>query len=192
MKNKVSELMDGELDRQNVMHILEAMKKDRELQEEWKAYHLIGDTLRQSSRLSMNISSSINQKLKAEPTVLFPATSSHRNESNSSSNDRKQKYKVFAFSIAASVIAMISGGVIMNHLYEPRQMMVAEQSKQDHSFSATPIMVSTPSTVHRYAHPPVEINDYLFVHREFSPGITTRGHVTNINSVPEYHERYGR
>lgn len=192
MKNIVSELMDGELDRQNVMHILEAIKKDRELQEEWKTYHLIGDTLRQSSRLSMNISSSINQKLKAEPTILSPAVSSHRNESNSSSNDRKQKYKVFAFSIAASVIAMISGGVIMNHLYEPRQMMVAEQSIQDHSFSATPIMVSTPSTVHRYAHPPVEINDYLFVHREFSPGITMRGHVTNINSVPEYHERHGR
>lgn len=191
MKNKVSELMDGELDRQNVMHILEAIKKDRELQEEWKTYHLIGDTLRQSSRLSMNISSSINQKLKAEPTILSPATSNHRNESNSN-NDRKQKYKVFAFSIAASVIAMISGGVIMNHLYEPRQMMVAEQSIQDHSFSATPIMVSTPPTIHRYAHPPVEINDYLFVHREFSPGITMRGHVTNINSVPEYHERYGR
>lgn len=177
--------MDGELDQQNIVHVLEAIKKDNELQEEWKAYHLIGDTLRQSSRLSMNISSGVSQKLKTEPTILSPGISS--------SNDRKQKYKVFAFSIAASVIAMIAGGIAMNHLYEPRQMMIAEQSKQqDHNFAATPIMVSAPPAIHHYAHPPIEINDYLFVHREFSPGITMRGQVTNVNSVSEYHERYGR
>ncbi|UJP05025.1 MAG: sigma-E factor negative regulatory protein [Nitrosomonas sp.] len=185
MKNKVSELMDGELDQHDSAHVIEAIKKNHELWEDWNTYHLIGDSLRRSSFLSMNTSSNISQKLKTEPTVLSPKTSSN--------SEQKQKYKVFAFSAAASVIAMIAGGIAMNHLYEPRQMIIAEQQhKQDLNNRAMPLMISTPPAVHHFAYPPVEINDYLFVHREFSPGITARNHVTNINSVSEYHERYGR
>ena len=188
MENKVSELMDGELNDQSVSNVLGALKKDHELQEKWQAYHLIGDAIRQSSCLSVNISSSVSQKLKNEPISFSPKVSTKP----PISYDRTQKYKVFAFAIAASVIAMISGGIFMNHLYEPKQMMVVDQSKQERNFNAAPIMVSNPSVKHHYVHPPVEINDYLFVHREFSPGITVRGHVTNVNSMPEIHERYGR
>ena len=177
--------MDGELDRQNILQVIEAVKKDEVLQEEWKTYHLIGDTLRRSSYLSMNISSQVREKLKTEPTILSP-------RKPSSDSDTKQRYKVFAFSIAASVMAMMGGGVVMNHLYdEPRQMIVAEQP-QDRNLTVAPIMVSSPSGTHHSMYPPIEINDYLFVHREFSPGVTMRGQVTNINSVSEYHERYGR
>ena len=62
MKSKVSALMDGELDQQDVLNIIEAIKKDNNLRDEWETYHLIGDALRQSSRLSMNISSSVYHK----------------------------------------------------------------------------------------------------------------------------------
>ncbi|SDW33809.1 sigma-E factor negative regulatory protein [Nitrosomonas oligotropha] len=185
MKSKVSALMDGELDQQDVSNIIEAIKKDNDLRDEWKAYHVIGDALRQSSRLSMNISASVNQKLKAEPTILSPHNSSRNVE-------KKQTHKVLAFSMAASVIAMVSGWVIMNNLYNPQQVMVAEQSKRDNNLTTTPITVSSPPLIHNYSHPPVEMNDYLFVHREFSPGITMNGQVTNVNNVTEYHERYGR
>lgn len=188
MENKVSELMDGELDNQSVSNIIGALKKDRDLQEKWQTYHLIGDAIRQSSCLSINISPSVSQKLETEP-VIFSPQAVIKPPAN---YDRKQKYKIVAFAIAASVIAMISGGIFMNHLYEPRQMIVAEQSKQERNFNAAPIMVSNPSVKHHYVHPPVEINDYLFVHREFSPGVTVRGHITNVNSTPELHERYGR
>ncbi|MBA3757170.1 MAG: sigma-E factor negative regulatory protein, partial [Nitrosomonas sp.] len=74
MKSKVSALMDGELDKQDALNVIEAVRRKDELQEEWECYHLIGDALRQSSRLSMNISFSVSQKLKTEPTVLFPNT----------------------------------------------------------------------------------------------------------------------
>lgn len=185
MKSKVSALMDGELDRQEASNIIEAINKENELQDEWETYHLIGDALRQSSRLSMSISSSVNQKLKTEPTVLFPGISS-------TSTPKNQKVKVFAFSMAASVIAMVSGWVVMHDLYEPRPIVVAEQPMQDNTMTGAPIMVSTPPLMHIYSHPPVEINDYLFVHREFSPGGTMRGQITNAHSVTEYPERYGR
>jgi sigma-E factor negative regulatory protein RseA len=182
VKSKVSALMDGELDQQDVTHIIEAIRKDNDLQNEWRSYHLIGDTLRKSSRLSMNISSRVSQKLITEPTVL---------SSNVTTAIQKQKYKVFTLAAAASIVAMISAGLIMNNLYKPQQIMIAEQSNQENSLTAAPIMVSSPPLIHNYSHPPVEINDYLFVHREFSPGITMRGQASNIHNV-EYHERYGR
>lgn len=184
MKEKVSEFMDGELDQQGTANILAALKNDNELKQHWDNYHLIGDALRRSSRLSTNIASNVSRQLKVEPTILSPQTSRRI--------DNKQKYKVFAFAIAASVIAMVAGGVIMNHLYEPGKIMIAEQSKQDRSFSATPIMISSPPSMHHYTHPPVDINDYLLVHREFSSGSAVRGHISNVNNTPDYHERYGR
>ena len=184
MKSKVSALMDGELEQQDVSNIIEALKNDHDLRDEWKKYHLIGDALRQSTRLSMNISSSVSHKLKAEPTILSPISSR--------SGGKKQTHKVLAFSMAASVIAMVSGWVIMNNLYKPQQVIVAEQSKRDNNLVTSPVVVSSPSLIHNYSHPPIEMNDYLFVHREFSPGITMNGQVTNVNNVTEYHERYGR
>jgi len=184
VKSKVSALMDGELDQQDVSSIIEAIKKDNDLRDEWKTYHLIGDALRQSSRLSMSLSSSISQQLKTEPTILSP--------SSSRTVEKKQKHKVFAFSVAASVIAMVSAWAVMHNLYKPQQIIVAEQSKRDHNLTATPVVVSSPPLIHNYSHPPVEINDYLFVHREFSPGISMHGQVTNVNNVTEYPERHGR
>ena len=183
MKSKISALMDGELDQRNVSNIIEAIRKDDDLQGEWETYHLIGDTLRQSSKLSMNISSGVSQRLKAEPTVLSP---------NISNLEKKLKRKVYAFSVAASVIAMVSAWLVMQNLHEPQQIIMAEQPNYNHNLSIAPIPVSSSPAIHNYSHPPIEINDYLFVHREFSPGVTMRGQVTNVNSVTEYHERYGR
>lgn len=187
MKSKISVLMDGELDQQDVSNVIEAIRKDDDLQGEWETYHLIGDTLRQSSKLSMNISSGVSQRLKAEPTVLSP---------NISNLEKKLKRKVYAFSVAASVIAMVSAWLVMQNLHEPQQIIMAEQPNYNHNLSIAPIPVSSssssPPAIHNHSHPPIEINDYLFVHREFSPGVTMRGQATNVNSVTEYHERYGR
>jgi len=178
--------MDGELDKQDAAYIIEALRRNDDLQEEWKTYHLIGDTLRQSSRLSMNISSDINQKLEIEPTVLSPNTSNIYNQ---------QKRKVFALAMAASVVVIVSGWLIMHNLYEPHQtIVVAERHKHDNNSLSvsSPTLVPSPTLERNYPYPPVEINDYLFVHREFSPGTTMRGQVTNVNTVTEYNERYGR
>ena len=187
MKSKISALMDGELNQRDVSNIIEAIRKDDDLQGEWEAYHLIGDTLRQSSKLSMNISSGVSQRLKAEPTVLSP---------NISNLEKKLKRKVYAFSVAASVIAMVSAWLVMQNLHEPQQIIMAEQPNYNHNLSIAPIPVSSSPAIHNHSHPhphpPIEINDYLFVHREFSPGVTMRGQATNVNSVTEYHERYGR
>jgi len=187
VKNKLSSFMDGELEQKDISNVITAIKEEGELYEQWKIYHLIGDSLRQSSRLSMNISPSVSKKLKSEPTVFSPVASM-----TSTSNTKKQRYKVFAFSIAASVVAMVSGWLVMQNIYEPPTLLIAEQTNRESNLNVAPAMVSTPPSIHNFSHPPIEMNDYLFVHREFSPGVTPRGHVTTVNSATEYHERYGR
>lgn len=69
--------MDGELEKHDVSSVLEVLRKDDELRIKWQTYHLIGDTLRQSSRLSTDVSQKVNQKLIAEPTVLSPKKNHH-------------------------------------------------------------------------------------------------------------------
>lgn len=182
VKSKVSALMDGELEKQDASNVIEALRKTDELQQEWKNYHLIGDALRQSSRLSMNISFHVNQKLESEPiTALFP---------DASKIFRRQKPKVFALSVAASMMVMITAWIMMDDTTsEPQQSIVAENSTQDNNVAVVPEMISPPTSLNNY--PPVEINDYLSVHREFSPGTDMRGQVTNVNST-EYREKHGR
>lgn len=181
--------MDGELDKQDASNVIDIMEKNKEWQEEWETYHLIGDALRESSSISVNIYSSVSQKLKAEPAILSP------NPSIGALNRlRRQKHKAFALSIAASVMVVVSAWVIMNNsFYETQEIKIAENSQNKAQESSpknvVPVMVSSPPSSNNY--PPVEINDYLFVHREFSLGTTMRGQTKNIkNSMTEYDETY--
>ena len=47
MKDKISALMDGELDSIDVAGTISQIKESEELRNEWSTYHLIGDVLRQ-------------------------------------------------------------------------------------------------------------------------------------------------
>lgn len=174
--------MDGELLNQDATNVIKVLKEDNDLREEWKTYHLIGDALRHSSRLSTDVSPSINHILKTEPVILLP---------NTLYNPKREKLRIFAFSIAASVIAMISAWAIMyNPSFSPQSSLVADNQKQNSNLPVVPTLVATPPAMTN--HPSAEINDYLFVHREFSPGGHMRGQITNVNSVTQHNERYGR
>jgi sigma-E factor negative regulatory protein RseA len=187
VKNRVSALMDGELDKQEAEEIIAILKKEDYLKKDWEAYHLIGDTLRQSTKLSTNISHHVNKQLISEPTILAPTISTPKYPKN----------KVFAYSVAASVVAMVTAWFGLQNVYVPQQTLVADQSNIESNMSTPAIMVSAPpvSTLPSnliYQHPPAEINDYLFVHREFSPGTITRGQTTYVHPVVESHGSYGR
>ena len=90
MKSKISAFMDGELLKQDATNVIKVLKEDNDLREEWKTYHLIGDALRHSSRLSTDVSPSINHILKTEPVILLP---------NTLNNPKREKLRIFAFSI---------------------------------------------------------------------------------------------
>jgi sigma-E factor negative regulatory protein RseA len=55
MKEKLSALMDGELDGQLADRTIKAITEEEELKQVWDAYHLIGDAMRDNSHVSVNV-----------------------------------------------------------------------------------------------------------------------------------------
>ena len=51
MNERISELMDGELDDQAAGNLIQALGSDREARETWRLYHLISDALRENQPL---------------------------------------------------------------------------------------------------------------------------------------------
>lgn len=170
MKNKVSELMDGELDTQEAAALFTRLKGRNDLRDEWETYHLIGDTLRDSSKLSVNLSQRVSKQLETEPVILASYASKYLPKSF--------RRKMVGLSIAASLVVMVTGWLSMHALQQPQQTLVAENASIEKM--ATPIHVINSSPYPNYAYPiePDEIDDYLYVHGEFSPGTATRGLAT--------------
>ena len=72
MKEKISALIDDELDLESSQYLFTALKNDTQLGECWSAYHLIGDTMRGNCCLSPGFHDRMMQKLEQEPAVLAP------------------------------------------------------------------------------------------------------------------------
>ncbi|MFD2449933.1 sigma-E factor negative regulatory protein [Vogesella fluminis] len=72
MKQNLSSLMDGELDDAASTQCIRALDADPELKAAWNEYHLIGDAIRGSALLSVDVRTEVGQALQQEPTVLAP------------------------------------------------------------------------------------------------------------------------
>lgn len=72
MKNEISLLLDGELDRRGAAPVFDALKTDAELRGTWSDYQSIGATLRNEDHLGFDLTSRVMAALDAEPTVLAP------------------------------------------------------------------------------------------------------------------------
>src|SRR2546428_6031261 len=70
MKEKLSALIDGELQGDSLHAHLGRLRADPELRSAWDAYHLIGDALR--GETSPGIVDRVIARLREEPTVLAP------------------------------------------------------------------------------------------------------------------------
>jgi len=72
MKSDVSALMDGALEEGSQDSVLNALCRDSQLRQTWSEYHLIGDALRRSPRLSSDLTHAVMARLADEPTVFAP------------------------------------------------------------------------------------------------------------------------
>ena len=98
--------MDGELDTKETEALITGLKKRDDLRDDWKTYHLIGDTLRDSSKLSIDISQSVNEQLKSEPAILVSYAPKYL--------PKPFRRKMVGLSIAASLVIMVTGWLSMH------------------------------------------------------------------------------
>src|SRR3954467_11835880 len=69
---RISSLMDGELDAREADRELHRLKTDSAARANWEAFHLIGDAMRGDCVVSPQFSARLHDRLAAEPTVLSP------------------------------------------------------------------------------------------------------------------------
>ena len=160
MKERISALMDGELEGRAADEAIDALRGDGEALESWRMYHLISDGLRQTTMLSAGFTARVSQRLADEPTILAPGRLPGRTPAQR-----------FAFAAAASVAAI---GLVSWLAFGPQPE--AQRTVQTAS-TATTAPVSLPMTS--------AANDYLLAHQGFSPRITLQGMVPYVRTVAE-------
>ena len=139
MTEKISMLMDGELDGEEAAKLVSGMKA-RE-QDNWLYYHLIGDAIRDPEGFRADLDLDCSEAIHAEPTVLAPVP--HKTNFH--------KAKRYAWSAAASFAAVMLVG------------WAALQSPEN-----SPVPKRVAQVVHLDVIKS-RLNDYVLAHQEFSP-----------------------
>jgi sigma-E factor negative regulatory protein RseA len=162
MKDRISQLMDGELDERSAADTIKACGQGAEALETWRTYHLISDAMRDSRVLSAGFSLRIAQRLEAEPTVLAPQ------------RRRAESRTWFAASAAASFAAV---GLVGWLAFAPQPVNAPTPVAQ------APVV--RPQEALALVPPPSATNDYLLAHQGFSPRVSFQGMAPYVRSVSE-------
>jgi sigma-E factor negative regulatory protein RseA len=158
MKDKISALMDGELDERSAAEVIDLLGRGGEALQAWRSYHLIGDSMRDSRLLSEGFGERLRERLAAEPTVLAPARLAVG-----------QRHRL-ALPVAASAAAVALVAWLAFAPPSPQQQLVPPVAQVKPSV-AVPLSSSA--------------NDYLLAHQGFSPRIWLQGVAPYVRTVSE-------
>ena len=164
MNERISALMDGELDESELARNLALLRNDTDLRRTWDSYHLIGDTLR--GHVAQALAARVSERLAAEPTVLAPRRRAPR--------VRVAKHAFSAAAVAAGV-ALVAWLALPGLMPEPQQGAASAPA-------APPLAAVTPAAV--------GVENYLFAHQSFSPAGAMQGVAPYVRTVAD--ERGGR
>lgn len=161
MKEKLSALMDGELDDKSAAEVIQAFGTDHEAARTWRTYQVISDAMRESRLLSADFAARLSTRLAAERTVLAPRAL------------QAESRKWFALSAAASVAAVALVG----------WLALAPQTQT--TPAPTPVAQVQPQSKPNIVPLPSTANDYLLAHQGFSPRIYLQGMAPYARTVAE-------
>lgn len=109
MKDKLSALIDNDLDEQSVRSMVDRLNRDDALRNEWNVYCLIGDTLRGEHHASPDLVARVMSGLDSEPTVLAPRSIA--------GNAAQRSVWHSLMPIAASVMGVAAVGLVASTMY---------------------------------------------------------------------------
>jgi sigma-E factor negative regulatory protein RseA len=166
--DKISQLMDGELDEQESRLQIARLEQNAGLVQTWAAYHLIRDVLRDDAHAADGLAQRVCQRLEQEPTLVAPHT--------------RLRARVVRHSLP---MAAVAAGVAV-------VVWLALGSPPDQGTARSPIAQSTPPAATNDAKrvvPPVsdranrQMNEYLLAHQEFSPTTAMQGWASYVRTV---------
>jgi sigma-E factor negative regulatory protein RseA len=163
MNDRISALMDGELDEKSAAQLIEALTRDADAVRTWRRYHLIGDAMRGGLPLSDGFTERLAQRLASEPTVLAPR------------RIRTESPRLFTVSAAAASVAAVAFVGWM--AFAPQTSVApAPVAQVQTPVEAKPVLVPLPNAA----------NDYLLAHQGFSPRVSLQGMAPYVLTVAEH------
>ncbi len=163
MKPDISALLDDELDLDEAGRVIDALRRDSELQDAWNTYHLIGDALRHSPEYSPNIARRVMARLEKEPVQFVPAALRPRSPLR------------FSLPLAAAVMGMAVVGWMALSLNAPQPVELAAQPRMTKEV-AVPVIDQSPSGA---------LKEYLVAHQAHSPSGGIQGVASYVRTVSE-------
>ena len=185
MPERISALIDGELQEAQVTGQLSRLKIDPVTRETWDTYHLIGDALR--GHFGTNLCAAVAERLQAEPTALAP------------NRARKPASTVawYTLSAAASLaaVALVAWLALSANRPDeaPQLATVVPAARVAESAPAVqpgaPQPVQSVSGALTQATPDVSktrvVEDYLLAHQRFSPSNAMQGVAPYVRLVAD-------
>lgn len=114
MNEQISALIDDEIAVQDAAHLITSVQSNKQANEAWGHYHLIGDAMRGSAIFSPQFRQDLMRKLEAEVTVLSPNAAGVSDKVKASRTTFKGQIPA-SWSIAASCAAvMVVGWMALN------------------------------------------------------------------------------
>jgi sigma-E factor negative regulatory protein RseA len=114
MNEQISALIDDEIAVHDAAHLITSVQSNKQANEAWGHYHLIGDVMRGSAMLSPEFRQNLMRKLEVEATVLSPNAALALDKTTQSKTSFKNQIPA-SWSIAASCAAvMVVGWMAMN------------------------------------------------------------------------------
>lgn len=166
MKHDISALLDDELGEDDADRAIDALRRDKELQEAWNTYHLIGDVLRRSPEYSPHLSRQVMARLLKEPVLFVPVAQPKRSPLR------------LALPMAAAIMGMAAVGWVALSLNAPQPVELAAKTHSAGG-SAAPAKDQTPSGA---------LKEYLVAHQAHSPSGGIQGVAPYVRTVSEIHK----
>jgi sigma-E factor negative regulatory protein RseA len=165
--DRISALMDGELDAREAAPEIAQLKNDAELRRRWDEFHLVGDALRGELMLSPGFGERFSRRLADEPTVLAPRRT----------RPDARRVATYAMSAAASISAAALVAWVALAPQQPGENVALQP--------APPLPAPRVEPARELASVPSEgrMNEYLLAHEAFSPSTAIQGLAPYIRSV---------
>jgi sigma-E factor negative regulatory protein RseA len=162
VKERISALMDDEAAGHEVAGSIESLKTEGEARESWRAYHLIGDVMRETELLSGGFNARLRARLEKEPTVMAPGASHARPE--------RARWRVLSAAASVAAVALV-GGVYFSSLQQPEAPL-----------AKAPANPPAPEAASQLVHvaPPETADDYLLAHQGYSPRVSFQGMAVRV------------
>lgn len=167
---KVSALMDGELDARETDLELARLKRDPEARAAWDTCHLIGAAMRRERAVSTSLARRVSERLAQEPTVLAPRAR------------RAPPVATYALSAAASVAVIgVAGWMAVSGQSSSQPGAAPETATAAAAPAVSPPTI--PATVLASTPRDDRTNEYLMVHQEYSPSTAIQGLAPYVRTV---------